>query len=120
MDDIQSEYTKLMSKINNQKVKYKNLVYLLSQFIDQLISADPTLVDGTGAQGAPGPDGKPQVDIHLDLDKIKNAEDLEIDLDNKSMLALALVLLKQVQPLVTDFEVHESRFQASLSMMRSQ
>jgi hypothetical protein len=44
------------------------------------------------------------VDIHLDLDIIKGAEDLEADLDNKSMLALALVLLKQVQPFVTDFE----------------
>jgi len=40
--------------------------------------------------------GKPQVDIHLDLDLIKGADNLESDLDNKSLLALALVLLKQV------------------------
>lgn len=35
-----------------------------------------------------------QVDIHLDLDMIKNAENIEEDIDNKSLLALALVLLK--------------------------
>ena len=48
------------------------------------------MVDG----GKNGSD--PQVDIHLDLDLIKNADDLEQDLDNKSLLALCLVLLKQV------------------------
>lgn len=36
------------------------------------------------------------MDIHLDLDLIKNAEVMEKDLDNKSLLALCLVLLKQV------------------------
>ena len=77
-------------------------MYLLSQFVDLLISKDQSLVDG-------GSDN-PQVDIHLDLDQIKNAQNLEEDLDNKSLLALTLVLLKQVQPLVTDFEAHESRF----------
>lgn len=80
------------------------MVYLLSQFVDLLISKDQGLVDG-----GMSPE-KPQVDIHLDLDLIKNAQNLEEDLDNKSLLALTLVLLKQVQPLVTDFEAHESRF----------
>lgn len=50
---------------------------------------------------------------------IKNAYNIEEDLDNKSLLALSLVLLKQVQPLVSDFEAHESRFQYSLSQIRS-
>jgi hypothetical protein len=62
------------------------MVVLLSDFIDQLITIDPGLVAE--------PSGKPQVDIHLDLDLIKSAENLETDLDNKSLLALALVLLK--------------------------
>ena len=66
--------------------------------------------------GGASPD-KPQVDIHLDLDLIKNAYNIEEDLDNKSLLALSLVLLKQVQPLVSDFEAHESKFQHSLSQM---
>jgi len=34
----------------------------------------------------------------LDLDLIKNAAEMQTELDNKSLLALALVLLKQVQP----------------------
>lgn len=55
-----------------------------------LISQDQSLVDG----GKNGSD--PQVDIHLDLDEIKNCKDLESNLDNKSLLALCLVLLKQV------------------------
>lgn len=80
------------------------MVYLLSNFIDFLISQDQSLIDGGQSQD------KPQVDIHLDLDLIKNAHTLEEDLDNKSLLALSLVLLKQVQPLVSDFEAHESRF----------
>jgi hypothetical protein len=58
--------------------------------------------------------GDPQVDIHLDLDLIKNAHDFEKDLDKKSLLAICLVLLKQVQPYVTDFESHNSKFQQSL------
>ena len=66
-------------------------------------------MDNVGA-GSKGGESQPQVDIHLDLDKIKNAENMEEDLDNKSLLALALVLLKQVQPYVSDFAAHESRY----------
>lgn len=67
------------------------------------------MVDG----GKNGSD--PQVDIHLDLDLIKNAEDLEHGLDNKSLLALCLVLLKQVQPYVADFENHEEAYNQTIS-----
>jgi hypothetical protein len=38
------------------------------------------------------------------LDLIKKSNDVETELDNKSLLALALVLLKQLQPFVNDFE----------------
>jgi hypothetical protein len=95
--------------VNQQKSKYKNIVYLLSEFIDLLISNDQSLVDG----GKNGTD--PQVDIHLDLDEIKNADDLEGRLDNKSLLALCLVLLKQVQPYVTDFESHEEAYNQTIN-----
>jgi|TARA_B110000285_G_C15085474_1_gene595976 hypothetical protein len=67
------------------------------------------LVDG----GQNGSD--PQVDIHLDLDLIKNADDFETQLDNKSLLALCLVLLKQVQPYVADFESHEEAYNQTIS-----
>ena len=72
LDEIRQEYEKLFEKVHQQKSKYKNIVFLLSEFIDQLISDDQTLVDG-GKQG--GQD--PQVDIHLDLDLIKNADNME-------------------------------------------
>ena len=101
LDEILGEYQKLIDKINQQKNKYKSIVLLLSNFIDQLITLDPALVSDNG---------KPQVDIHLDLDLIKGADNLESDLDNKSLLALALVLLKQVQPFVADYEAQESKF----------
>jgi len=39
---------------------------------------------------------------------------MERDLDNKSLLALCLVLLKQVQPYVSDFEEHENIFHHSM------
>jgi hypothetical protein len=45
---------------------------------------------------------------------IKSAQHLEYDLDAKSLLALCLVLLKQVQPYVTDFEEHETIFHQSM------
>ena len=38
LEEIKSEYQKLFNKINKQKTKYKNTVYILSDFIDQLIS----------------------------------------------------------------------------------
>jgi hypothetical protein len=81
------EYQKLIDRVNQQKNKYKSIVLLLSDFIDQLITQDPMLVQDHGGN-------KPQVDIHLDLDLIKGAADMEQDLDNRSLLALALVLLK--------------------------
>jgi len=37
---------------------------------------------------------------------------MEQDLDDKSLLALTLVLLKQVQPHIQDFEDHENKFQS--------
>jgi hypothetical protein len=49
-------------------------------------------VDGAAPSSVNG--DKSQVDIHLDLDLIKNADVLEEEIDNKSLLALALVLLK--------------------------
>ena len=70
LDEIRQEYSKLFEKINDQKNKYKNIVFLLSEFIDQLIMSDQRLVDGEMGED-------PQVDIHLDLDLIKNAEDFE-------------------------------------------
>ena len=45
---------------------------------------------------ADGNKKEPQIDIHLDLDEIKRAKNFESDIQNKSLLALTLVLLKQV------------------------
>lgn len=50
----------------------------------------------------------------MNLEVIKGAKDLKLELESKSQLALALVLLKQIQPLVLEYEAHESKFQASL------
>lgn len=77
------------------------MVFLLSDFIDGLIGDDQQLI---------AEENSPHMDIHLDLDLIKNAQAMDQDLDNKSLLALCLVLLKQVQPYVTDFEAQESKF----------
>ena len=43
---------KLMNKLNSQKQKYKNVVFLLSEFIDQLINEEPNLVDGVDGPGS--------------------------------------------------------------------
>lgn len=72
---------------------------LLSDFVDFLINKEDL-----------GEEDDNHVDIHLDLDKLKGAQNLESELDNKTLLALALVLLKQVQPFVVDLEQHELRF----------
>ena len=105
---VQADYEALIQKVNGQKEAYLQLAKLLSGFIDQLVTAEPKLLENTSQQ----------VDIHLDLDMIKRAEDLETDLDSASLLALALVLLKQIQPLVFQFEAHESKFQQSLMMSK--
>jgi hypothetical protein len=75
---------------------------LLSDFIDYLINNQESLVEYA--------EDNKQVDIHLDLDHIKKCANIKTDLDSKSLLALALVLLKQIQPFVSDFEAQEQRF----------
>ena len=77
------------------------LAQLISSFIDDLVANQPELVANSNEQ---------QVDIHLNLEEIKGARDMQEELDGKSQLALTLVLLKQIQPLVQEYEAHESKF----------
>lgn len=101
LTDVQAEYQRLIAKVKSQKESYMKLAQLISSFIDDLVANQPELVANSNEQ---------QVDIHLNLEEIKGARDMQEELDGKSQLALALVLLKQIQPLVQEYEAHESKF----------
>lgn len=46
LNEIQREYQNLFQSIQSQKAKYQKVVVLLSDFINQLITQDPSLVNG--------------------------------------------------------------------------
>ena len=83
--DVQAEYERLINKVKGQKETYMKLAQLISSFIDDLVAREPELVQNQNER---------QVDIHLNLEVIK--ETPAIELDSKSQLALFLVLLKQI------------------------
>jgi hypothetical protein len=91
-------------------MKYEKIVHLLTDFINNLIISDPSLVDGNNEDGTM----QPQIDIHLNLDLIKSAQNIQEDLDNRSLLALCLVLLKQIQPYIQDFEEQQIIYEKSM------
>ena len=76
------EYERLISKVKHQKETYMKLAQLISSFIDDLVAREPELVQNSNER---------QVDIHLNLETIKETPALEFA--SKSQLAVALVLL---------------------------
>ena len=60
--------------------RYSKIILLLTEFIEGFVDKDPTLL-------------QKQNDIFLDIDMVKEAEDLR-EVEPETMVALGLVLLK--------------------------
>ena len=69
--------------MNQSSEKYKRAALLMTDFLDDLLSSTPNILDS-------------DQDMHLNLEKIKQTP-LE-HLEKEDKVALVLVLLKQLQP----------------------
>ena len=84
----EEEYQQLLEKMISIRNRYSKVILLLTEFIESFVERDPSLL-------------QKQNDIFLDIDAVKEAEDLR-DVDEETLVALGLVLLKQLQPYVQD------------------
>jgi hypothetical protein len=73
----------LQDKMNLSREKYKRAALLLTDFLDDLLTSTPNILQS-------------DKDMHLNLDKIKDTPVEQLDKEDK--IALVLVLLKQLQP----------------------
>ena len=62
--------------------RYSKVILLLTEFIESFVENDPSILQR-------------QNDIFLDIDAVKEAEDL-YDVEPETLVALGLVLLKQL------------------------
>ena len=62
--------------------RYSKVILLLTEFIESFVEKEPALL-------------QKQNDIFLDIDAVKEAEDIK-DVDPETLVALSLVLLKQL------------------------
>ena len=62
--------------------RYSKVILLLTEFIESFVEIDPSILQR-------------QNDIFLDIDAVKEAEDLQ-DVEPETLVALGLVLLKQL------------------------
>ena len=80
---LQNDYMELQDKMNQSREKYKRAALLLTDFLDDLLTSTPNILQS-------------DKDMHLNLDKIKETPIDQLDKEDK--IALVLVLLKQLQP----------------------
>lgn len=80
---LQSDYMELQEKMNLSREKYKRAALLMTEFLDDLLSQKPNILDN-------------DTDMHVNLEKIKETPIEQLSREDK--VALVLVLLKQLQP----------------------
>ena len=78
----EDEYQGLLDKMINIRNRYSKVILLLTEFIESFVEEDQSLLQR-------------QNDIFLDIDAVKEAEDLR-DVEPETLVALGLVLLKQL------------------------
>ena len=84
----EDEYQGLLDKMVSIRNRYSKVILLLTEFIESFVEIDPSILQR-------------QNDIFLDIDAVKEAEDLQ-EVEPETLVALGLVLLKQLQPYVAD------------------
>ena len=80
---LQGDYLDLQDKMNMSREKYKRAALLMTEFLDDLLTQTPNILDSDR-------------DMHVNLEKIKETPIEQLDKEDK--VALVLVLLKQLQP----------------------
>ena len=66
----------------NIRNRYSKVILLLTEFVESFVEQEPSLLQR-------------QNDIFLDIDQVKEAEELK-DIEPETLVALGLVLLKQL------------------------
>jgi hypothetical protein len=68
-------------------------VLLLTEFVESILESDSAVLHRHS-------------DLILDIDQLKGAEKIE-EVDNESLVGLCLVMLKQLQPIITELKNHD-------------
>lgn len=89
-EGIKKRYLILYEKLTQSRQKYRRTVLLLTDYLDDLLNSSDQVLST-------------DQDMHLNLDEIKEAKVPIKDLSAKDKIALILVLLKQLQPYITDY-----------------
>eukprot|EP00347_Sterkiella_histriomuscorum_P007694 403347929 len=87
-ESLSDEYQFIDEKLEKDKKKYKNLALLLTEYLDHIIENNSQVI-------------VENQDMHLDVESFKDYDDIE-DAPDSDKVALMLVMLKQLQPLLTD------------------
>ena len=93
----EEEYQQLLEKMISIRNRYSKVILLLTEFVESFVEQEPSLLQR-------------QNDIFLDIDQVKEAEELK-NIEPETLVALGLVLLKQLQPYVQ--ELSDSKHQAN-------
>ena len=89
-EGLKKRYILLYEKLKHSREKYKRTVLLLTDYLDDLLNSSEQVLST-------------EQDMHLNLDEIKEDKVPIKDLEPKDKIALILVLLKQLQPYITDY-----------------
>lgn len=87
---LKKKYKILIEKLYKSREKYKRTALLLTDYLDDLLNSSENVLSS-------------DQDMHLNLDEIKEAKVPIKELDAKDKIALILVLLKQLQPYLSDY-----------------
>mmetsp|Transcript_15060 Transcript_15060/g.13215 ORF Transcript_15060/g.13215 Transcript_15060/m.13215 type:complete len:437 (+) Transcript_15060:258-1568(+) len=89
-DGLKKRYILLYEKLKHSREKYRRTVLLLTDYLDELLNSSEQVLST-------------DQDMHLNLDEIKEANVDIKDMEAKDKIALILVLLKQLQPYITEY-----------------
>lgn len=82
-EQLMSDYQELQEKFSQSRQKYKRAAYLLSEFLEDLLTDSPGIL-------------QPDKDLLLNLERLKETPVEKLEKEDK--ISLVLVLLKQLQP----------------------
>jgi seryl-tRNA synthetase len=87
---LKKKYKMLLEKLFKSREKYKKTALLLTDYLDELLNSSDNVLSS-------------DQDMHLNLDEIKESKVPIKELEAKDKIALILVLLKQLQPYLSDY-----------------
>jgi hypothetical protein len=103
-EGLKKRYLMLFDKLKKSREKYRRTVLLLTDYLDDLLNSSEHVLST-------------DQDMHLNLDEIKEAKVPIKDLHVKDKIALILVLLKQLQPYISDYSPDHP---AALDLLKDQ